>query len=333
MKADVREGLEAGALGFSTGLVYEPGRHADTSEIVALAAEMRDTGSLYATHMRNEGPRLLDSVREGIEIGERAGLPVQSSHHKAAGREAWGLVRESLQLIEEARARGLDVHADQYPYTAGSTVLAAVVQNQGFRPRSGSGLGAVEPSSVVIASTASHPEWEGQSIEQLMASFDLPAQEAAERVLAEEPGATCVMHSMDEDDVRTVMRHPTTMIGSDGIPTLGGKPHPRLYGTFARVLGRYARELGLFPLEEAVHRMTGLPAAKFGLEGRGGVREGAFADLVLFDPDTILDVGTFEDPNRHPAGIVHVLVNGTPVVRDGEHTGARPGRALRRMRA
>jgi N-acyl-D-aspartate/D-glutamate deacylase len=333
MKADVREGLEAGALGFSTGLVYEPGRHADTSEIVALAAEMRDTGALYATHMRNEGPRLLDSVREAIEIGERAGLPVQISHHKAAGREAWGLVRESLQLIEEARARGLDVHADQYPYTAGSTVLAAVVQNQGFRPRSGSGLGAVEPSSVVIASTASHPEWEGQSIEQLMASFDLPAQEAAEHVLIEEPGATCVMHSMDEDDVRTVMRHPTTMIGSDGIPTLGGKPHPRLYGTFARVLGRYARELGLFPLEEAVHRMTGLPAAKFGLEGRGGVREGAFADLVLFDPDTILDVGTFEDPNRHPAGIVHVLVNGTPVVRDGEHTGARPGRALRRMRA
>jgi N-acyl-D-aspartate/D-glutamate deacylase len=138
------------------------------------------------------------------------------------------------------------------------------------------------------------------------------------------------MHSMDEDDVQTVMRHPSTMIGSDGIPTLGGKPHPRLYGTFARVLGRYARELGLFSLEEAVHRMTGLPAAKFGLEDRGVVREGAFADLVLFDPDSVIDVGTFEDPNRYPDGIVHVLVNGTPVVRDGDHTGARPGRALRR---
>ena len=330
MAAHLHEGLEAGALGLSTGLVYEPGRHADTSEIISLAAEMRGSGALYATHMRNEGPRLLDSVREAIEIGERAGVPVQISHHKAAGREAWGLVRDSLRLIEQARERGLDVHADQYPYTAGSTVLSAIAQNQGFRPRSGSGLGAVEPASVVIASTASHPEWEGRSIEHFMELFDLPAQEAAERVLADEPGATCVMHSMDENDVQTVMRHPSTMIGSDGIPTLGGKPHPRLYGTFARVLGRYARELGLFPLEEAVHRMTGLPAAKFGLEDRGLVREGAFADLVLFDPDSVIDVGTFEDPNRYPEGIVHVLVNGTPVVRDGEHTGARPGRALRR---
>lgn len=333
MMAGLHEGMEAGALGLSTGLVYEPGRHADTDEIVCLASEMRGTRALYATHMRNEGARLLDSVREAIAIGERAGVPVQISHHKAAGREAWGLVRDSLRLLEEARGRGLEVHADQYPYTAGSTVLGAIAQNQGFRPRSGSGLGAVDPASVVVASTASHPEWEGRSIEHFMEIFDLPAQEAAERVLADEPGATCVMHSMHEDDVRTVMRHPSTMIGSDGIPTLGGKPHPRLYGTFARVLGRYARDLGLFPLEEGVHRMTGLPAHKFGLEDRGIVREGAFADLVVFDPDTILDVGTYEDPNHPPEGIVHVFVNGTPVVRDREHTGARPGRALRRAPA
>ncbi|MEN8185028.1 MAG: amidohydrolase family protein, partial [Myxococcota bacterium] len=144
------------------------------------------------------------------------------------------------------------------------------------------------------------------------------------------PGATIVMHSMNEEDVRTVMRHPSTMIGSDGIPTLGGKPHPRLYGTFARVLGRYARDHGVLPLAEAVHRMTGLPAAKFGLADRGAVREGAFADLVLFDPDTVIDVGTYEDPNHPPVGIAHVLVNGVAVVRDGAHTGARPGRALRR---
>jgi N-acyl-D-amino-acid deacylase len=135
---------------------------------------------------------------------------------------------------------------------------------------------------------------------------------------------------MDEDDVRTVMRHPTTMIGSDGIPTLEGRPHPRLYGTFARVLGRYARELGLFPLEEAVHRMTGLPARKFGLAERGVVRAGAFADLVLFDPARILDAGSYEDPHRPPRGIAHVFVNGAEVVREGTHTGARPGRALRR---
>jgi N-acyl-D-amino-acid deacylase len=330
MKTHVREGLEAGALGLSTGLVYEPGRHAETGEIIELAREMAGSGALYATHMRNEGPRLLESVREAIAIGEGAGVPVQISHHKAAGRDAWGLVHESLRLIEEAQARGLDVHADQYPYTAGSTVLGAVVSNRAFSNQGAGDLGRVDPHAVVIASTAGHAEWEGLSIADLAESFGVSAQEAGDRVLAAEPGATCVMHSMDEADVQTVMRHKSTMIGSDGIPTLEGKPHPRLYGTFARVLGHYARDLCLLPLEEAVHRMTGFPARKFGLEGRGVVREGAFADLVVFDPERIRDTGTFEDPNRYPDGIPHVFVNGTWVVRDGRHTGARPGRPLRR---
>jgi len=183
---------------------------------------------------------------------------------------------------------------------------------------------------VVIASTATHPEWEGRSLAQLGAQMHCTPEQAAERVLAADAGVTVVLHAMSEADVRTVMRHPSTMIGSDGIPTLEGKPHPRLYGTFARVLGRYARDEGLFSMAEAVYRMTGFAAAKFGLEDRGVVREGAAADLVLFDPARIIDVGTFEDPKRAPAGIRAVFVNGVQAVAEGRATGRRAGRVLRR---
>ncbi|MFI5317152.1 MAG: amidohydrolase family protein [Myxococcota bacterium] len=329
MKAMVREGRDAGAVGLSTGLVYQPGSFADTAELAELCGELRGSGALYATHMRDEGPGLLDSVREAIEIGRRAGVPVQISHHKAAGRESWGRVHESLGLIERAQAEGLEVHADQYPYTAGSTGLLAVLQNGGFDERPG-GLGRVSPDSIAIASAANHPEWEGRSITELMKTLGMDAKRTAEHVLETARSVTVVMHSMSEDDVRAVMRHPSTMIGSDGIPTLPGKPHPRLWGTFARVLGRYARDLAVFPVEEAVHRMTGFPARVFGLADRGLIRAGAFADLVVFDPRGIIDVGSYEDPNHPPAGIHHVFVNGTGVVRDATHTGARPGRALRR---
>ncbi len=329
MKRLVREGRDAGAVGFSTGLVYEPGKFASTDEIAALAAEMSGTGAIYATHMRNEGSGLLESVREAIEIGRRAGVPVQISHHKAAGADAWGLVRDSLLLIERAQAEGLEVHADQYPYTAGSTSLAAVVQNGAFLSGPNA-LGSIAPEHVVIASASKRRDWEGKSIAQIALELGLPAREASLRALELSPGMTAVMHSMSEDDVRTVMRHRSTMIGSDGIPSLPGKPHPRLWGTFARVLGRYARDLGLFPLEEAVHRMTGFSARKFGLHDRGVIAENKAADLVLFDAARILDVGTYEDPNHPPAGVHHVFVNGTRVVRDGAHTGARPGRPLRR---
>jgi N-acyl-D-amino-acid deacylase len=327
MKDMVREGLDAGCIGLSTGLIYEPGRHARTEELVELTALLRGTGALYTTHMRDEGMGLLDSVDEAIAIGEAAGVGVQISHHKASGREAWGLVGRSLDRIDAAQRRGLDVHADQYPYTAGSTVLSAVAQ--GGRV-GGGGLGSLTADDVVIASTASHPEWEGRSIAALMALFGLELDATLARVLGDEPGATVVLHSMDEADVRTVMAHPSTMIGSDGLPTIEGKPHPRLYGTFARVLGRYARDLGVLSLPDAVYRMTGFSAAKFGLAGRGVVAPGAFADLVLFDPETIMDRGTFEDPKQSPAGIRRVLVNGQTVARDGVSTDARPGRTLRR---
>ena len=204
------------------------------------------------------------------------------------------------------------------------------MQHDGFRAKPGSGLGRAEPADVVIASTQSHPQWEGRSIADFSAEWSQGAAEAAERILAAEPLATIVMHSMSEDDVRTVMRHPSTMIGSDGIPSLEGRPHPRLFGTFARVLGHYARDVGVFSLAEAVHRMTGFPARKFGLEGRGVVREGAHADLVVFDPSEVIDVGTYEDPKRSPAGISHVFVNGRLAARGGEQTDQRAGSPLRR---
>jgi len=327
MRAIVREGVEAGCVGFSTGLIYEPGKYAQSDEIVALAHEFAASGGLYATHMRDEGAGLLDSVRESIAIGERAGVPVQISHHKASGRENWGKVRESLRLIEDARARGLDVTADQYPYTAASTVLAAVLSVL----EGGGAIGSGRAEDIQLSSAPQHPEWEGETIAALAARWGLSPLDAARRVLdAEGIAATVVLHVMCEDDVRTVLRHPTTMIGSDGLPTLRGKPHPRLYGTFARVLGTYARDEHVLPLETAVHRMTGLPARKFGIEGRGELRPGAFADLVVFDPARIADIATYQDPHHPPAGIAHVFVNGAQVVRDGAHTGARPGRTLRR---
>jgi N-acyl-D-aspartate/D-glutamate deacylase len=276
--------------------------------------------------MRNEGAGLLDAVAEAIEIGERGGVPVQISHHKASGPASWGLVTKSLALIEAARARGVDVTADQYPYTAGSTSLFAVVQNA----EEGT-AGPADWSTVVVASTPRHPEWEGHSIEVLASELEREPLDAAKAIVdAEGYGAVVVMHSMCEDDVRTVMTHPTTMIGSDGIPTLTGKPHPRLYGTFAKVLGRYVRDERVLTLEQAVHRMTGLPAAKFGLRDRGVIAEGMAADLVAFDPAAIADVATYEAPRRHPAGIHAVWVNGVRVFDSGSHTGARPGRALRR---
>ncbi|HLZ70107.1 MAG TPA: D-aminoacylase [Dehalococcoidia bacterium] len=333
MQELVREGRDAGCVGLSTGLIYEPGRYTPTEEIIALARELGTGGGLYATHMRNEAAGLLDSVREAIRIGEEAGVPVQISHHKVSGAENAGKVRESIALIEAARARGLDVTADQYPYTAGSTAFFAVVQNGNFRkdgdPEAG-GIGRVRAEDVLFAAAPKHPEWEGQTLAQIAEQMDLPVEDAAARILEEEgQSAFVVLFMMDEADVRTVMTHPTTMIGSDGVPA-GKKPHPRLFGCFARVLGRYTRDEGVLDLATAIHKMTGMPARKFKLAGRGSLAPGSFADLVVFDPRTIADTATYEEPRRHPTGIRAVYVNGVCVARDGEHTHARPGRALRR---
>jgi N-acyl-D-amino-acid deacylase len=330
MRACLVEALDAGAVGLSTGLIYEPGRYARTEEIVALAREMAGGRGLYASHMRNEGAGLLDSVRETIHIGEAAGVPVQISHHKASGADNWGMVSESLKLIEQATARGMDVTADQYPYIAGSTILAAVVQNGALGGEARGVMGRVPAEKILFASTPRHPQYEGMTLRQLCDQWGMTELDAAQRILDEEgANAVVVTEMMNEEDVRTVMRHHSTMIGSDGIAA-GSRPHPRLYGTFPRVLGHYARDGGLMPLHEAIHRMTGFPATKFRLEGRGFLRAGSFADIVVFDQASIIDTATYQEPRRYPEGINHVFVNGVEVACDGRHTGARPGRALRR---
>ncbi|MBX9609499.1 MAG: D-aminoacylase [Gammaproteobacteria bacterium] len=332
MRDVLARALEAGVLGLSSGLIYEPGMHAATEELIELAAVMRDSGAFYATHLRNEAGGLLDSVDEALAIGAGAGLPVLLSHHKAAGRDNWGRVRDSLARIAQARARGQTVDLDQYPYTAGSTMLAAVLANGVFTPTAAQGgIGDVGAEDVLVAAAPGRAEWDGRSIAELARDFGLAPRAAAERVVAEAPGATAIIHMMSEDDVRTVLRQPGTLIGSDGIPTLDGKPHPRLYGSFARVLGHYARDLAVLDLADAVARMTGLSARCLGLSDRGVLREGAWADLTLFDPATVRDVGTFDCPQRPPVGIVGVWVNGRRVVTDGKATSERPGRVLRRV--
>jgi dihydroorotase/N-acyl-D-amino-acid deacylase len=234
-------------------------------------------------------------------------------------------------LIEAARARGLDVTVDQYPYTAGSTSLFAVVQNGAFRSGSSGGMGEILPEDVLVASAPKHPQYEGQTIADFIERWGQTAEEAANRLLDEEGEALFVVtFTMDEADVRRVMAHPVTMVGSDGVPAVGGKPHPRLWNCFARVLGHYVREEHVLDLATAIHKMTGLPARKFHLRDRGEIRAGAFADMVLFDPARIADVGTYADPCRPPAGITSVLVNGVEVACDGALTGARPGGVIRR---
>ena len=331
MKELLEEALDAGVFGISSGLIYDPGRYAGTDELAELVSVMQGTGALYVTHMRNEGSGLLDSVSEAIEIGARGRVGVQISHHKARGRESWGLVKESLKLIEDAQRRGENVHADQYPYTAGSTSLQTVLENGAFAEDSQFGeMRLIPPEDVIIASAPGHPEWEGRSVAELSAASGQSPRATAEAILGQSPGMTVVMHMMSEDDVQFVMRHPSTMIGSDGIPTLEGKPHPRLYNSFARVLGHYSRDLELFDLSTAIYRMTGFPGRKFGLRDRGVVKEGAFADLVLFDPATVIDKGTYDDPNQYPVGIRQVIVNGEAAVLDDVVQARRHGRVLRR---
>ncbi len=321
MRAWVEQGMAQGACGLSSGLIYEPGRWCATEELIELCRPVAAYGGLYTTHMRDEGERLLDSVEETLRIGREAGCAVHISHHKATGRTAWGLVPRSLARVEAAAATQR-VTLDVYPYTAGSTRLEALAR-----------LGRIDAGSaetVRLATVPGHPGWEGKTVAEVAAALDLPVEQALAHIL-EGPGreTVCIHFSMDEADVQANLRHPLVMIGSDGIPVLEGLPHPRLFGTFPRVLGRYVREQGLLTLEEAVRRMTSLPADTFGLAQRGRIVEGMYADLVLFDPETVADRATYDDPKQEPVGIVLVIVNGAIAYENGRHTGAGGGRMLR----
>jgi N-acyl-D-amino-acid deacylase len=330
MLANVTEGMEAGAVGMSTGLVYEPGRYADTEEVVTLAKVVGKYGGLYVSHMRDEGSGLLDSVRETLHIGEASEAAVEISHHKSVGKSNWGMVTQSLEMIENAVAQGRDVTADQYPYTARSTMLFALVQNGTFNDSAGGAMGKSSPDEVLLCSVPGQADFEGRTLQSFVEEFDLPGEEAANKLLRDYSGDILVAaFGMDEGDVRMVMAHSSTMIGTDGLDR-GSKPHPRAWGTYPRVLGKYVREEGVISLENAIFKMTQMPAEKFGIAGRGLVKEGYFADLVLFDPDTVIDRATYGESRVGPDGMPHVIVNGKFAVRDGKHAGSRSGRAVRR---
>ena len=330
MLANVEEGMEAGAVGMSTGLVYEPGRYASTDEVVSLSEIVGKYGGLYVSHMRDEGAGLLDSVRETLHIGKASGTPVQISHHKSVGKTNWGMVSQSLEMIEEAVSQGRDVTADQYPYTARSTMLFALVQNGTFNSSEGGAMGKSDPSEVLLCSVPGYDEYEGRTLQSFVEEFDLPGEDAANKLLSEYSDAILVAaFGMDEGDVRMVMAHDSTMIGTDGLDR-GSKPHPRAWGSYPRVLGKYVREEGVISLENAIHKMTQMPAEKFDIANRGLIKEGYFADVVLFDPDSVIDGATYENPRVGPQGMPHVIVNGSFAVKNGEQVGSRTGHALRK---
>jgi len=354
MRAVLASALADGAIGLSTGLIYPPSAYGTTEEIASLCEVVREYAGLYASHIRNEGDRLLEAVEENLEIGRRSGVRVQLSHHKASGQKNWGRVHESAALIERARADGVDVTADQYPYTASSTGLAVTIPNwvheggsramcerlrsRGVRARIRSEY--VETGRawdrIVIARARHRPTWAGRSVAQLAAEAGQDALEWTCDALIEHDGAVDIVHhSMSEDDVRYVMAKHWVSIGSDSRanapygPLSSGKPHPRSYGTFPRVLGHYARDEAVITLEDAVRKMTSLAAGRLQLRERGLVRNGWWADLVLFDPERVSDTATYEDPHRYPVGIEHVLVNGELALEAGETTSGRHGRFLR----
>ncbi len=358
MKDMVATAMEEGALGISTGLFYVPGSFTSTEEVIELSKVAADYGGIYISHLREEAYQLLDSVEETIEIGEQANIPVQVTHHKVIGVENFGASVDSLRMVDEARARGIDITIDQYPYTASQTGITALIPQwaqEGGReqllaridsPETRQTIknevvekilydrGGGDPKNVFISRNSWDPEMAGKNLAELTieAGMEPNPENAAEVVfdIIRGGGATAVYHAIGPEDVDRIMRHPATAIGSDGPLGLFGEgsPHPRQYGSFARVLGHYSRERGLLSLEEAVKKMSSQTAVRLGIRDRGFLLEGFYADIAVFDAESIIDRATFENPHQYATGMDTVLVNGEIVVRNGQHTGARPGRIL-----
>jgi N-acyl-D-amino-acid deacylase len=362
MRSLVVDAMEAGAFGFSSGLIYSPGAYATTEELVDLASVAARYGGFYSTHMRNEGPALLQAVEEALTIADRAGIPLQLSHHKVLGRANWGLTERSLSLIDEARERGMDVTADQYPYEASSTTLAALLPTWALEggtsgmqvrlrdaetraairrevlegPTDGRPKRDFEPETILVASVpdGAPSGLVGKTILEISTETAAePVDMMLDLLAVHGGGVEVVIFAIGEEDIRRVMRHPEIAVASDGWtlhPSAGGKPHPRSYGTFARVLGRYVRDEGVLTLPEAVRKMTSLPARRLGLADRGVIRPGRCADVVVFDPERVRDMADFSDPHRYCEGVAHVFVNGVQVIQDGTDTGLPSGQVLRR---
>ncbi len=359
MRDLVRETMEDGALGFSTGLLYVPANYAETEEVIELAKVAAEYGGIYYTHMRDEARGLLPAVREAIRVGAEGGLPVHINHFKAMGVDNWGKTVESLALVDSARAEGIDVKVDLYPYMAGSTgssvlfpqwVLAGGIDSfrvrvtdPEIRPRvereteewmrrdwTGGDL-----SRIQFRTLRAFPEYNGKRMSDMAADRGLPNNDATGVQLAIElqlaGGFSAIYHFMDEADVIRIMQHPQAMFETDGDPVGYGLgfPHPRSYGTFPRILGRYVREMGVLTLEEAIRKMTSMSADEIGQSERGRIANGMMADITIFDADRIIDRADYVDPHRYSVGIHHVIVNGVPVILDGSVTGAKPGQVLR----
>jgi N-acyl-D-amino-acid deacylase len=311
MRQAMEAALEAGAAGLSTGLFYQPALDAPTEEIIELARGLKAFGAIHTTHMRDETDHIVESLEETLRIGVEADVPVVISHHKCAGAANHGRSVETLAIIDAA-IRTQSLGLDAYPYVAGSTVLDATRM-----------MGA---SRTIVTWSVPHPEHSGRDLDEIAGDLNMSLKEAVEYLSP----AGAIYFMMDEDDVRRILAYRHTMIGSDGLPH-DEHPHPRLWGTFPRVLGHYARDIGLFSLEEAVRKMTSLSASRFGLTDRGVLRVGAFADLVLFDPEKVIDTATFDKPVQAAAGVNLVFVNGRTVWQGADHTGVRPGKVLRRQ--
>jgi N-acyl-D-amino-acid deacylase len=361
MERLLAEALDAGAFGFSTGLVYAPSVYGNTDELVSLARSMASRRGLYFSHIRGEAATLEQAAEEAIKIGEQGGVPVQIAHVKASGRENWGKMDRVLRMIDAARARGVDVTGDVYPYPAGSTkmdnllpawmhdggiskllerltdpklrqraIADCVVDGERWRTGSG-GMGWDE----IMIATCSKPELAGIHIAELARRTGKePAQAMMDLVMEERAGVSMVVFSQSEDNVGTALAYAHTMVGSDSLSLHAGagphpgKPHPRSYGTFPRVLGVYCREKRLFSWETAVHKMTGMAATKIGLKDRGILQPGRAADVTVFDPATVSDAATFPDPHRYPVGIPYVIVNGRIVVDGAQYHALPAGRVL-----
>ncbi|MFO7941197.1 MAG: D-aminoacylase [Bacillota bacterium] len=363
MRDMLARSLSEGAFGFSSGLIYAPGSYAGIEELKGLARTTARMGGIYATHMRGENDTLFDALDEAIEIGEDAGLPVQISHLKVMGRHMWGESERLLATIDEARKRGIDITGDQYPYPASATNMAAYLpgwahaggskellrrlRDPGERARKRRDIlegvdGWVSVHRGVgwehtLITKCNRPELEGRTVEEVALSRGTDPFETAFDLLSENEGNVgVVLFTIGDEDMERIMKHPFVMVASDSAalavrgPLGRGKPHPRSFGTFVRVLGRYVREKGVLRLEEAVRKMTSMPAARLGLWDRGLIRCGMRADLVLFDAQTVADLSEYTDPLHYPAGVEAVYVNGRETVRDGEHLGVRAGEILRR---
>ncbi|WP_082628159.1 N-acyl-D-amino-acid deacylase family protein [Pseudohongiella spirulinae] len=359
MQEQVALGMQQGAFGLSSGLIYTPGRFADTEEVIALARVAGEYGGMYISHMREEGLGLLDSVAETIRIGEEGGLPTQLTHHKVVGAPMWGSSVETLRMVDEAIARGVDVSIDQYPYTASSTnlqilfpgwsldggreALLARMADPTQRQRLRNDIvynievdrGGNDPANVVLAGCPHDETLNGLNLSQVLLreGQEITKANAAELLMDLVAAGNCsaVFHAMVEEDIHNIMRHPRTMIASDGgVEGPSNRAvHPRNYGTFARFLGHYARDLDIVPMHTAIHKVTAMPAQRLKISDRGVLHPGTVADIAVLDLESVRELTSFSDPHQYAEGAVHVFVHGQAVLLDGSMTGARPGVIIR----